>query len=230
MVFGGIQKFTLIDFPDKTACTLFTIGCDFHCPYCQNRSLVIPTEYQQSISSSEVLEFLEKRKNQLDGVCISGGEPLQHDELVAFTAEVKALGYLIKLDTNGSNPQNLKRMMDSGTLDYIALDIKNSQEKYAQTIGVPGFDISPVKKSITLLQTGTVPYEFRTTVVREFHTQEDLLTIATWISGAKKYFLQQFSQSEGVISSGLSGYTDDEMRQLLSGILHILPEAELRGI
>ena len=230
MVFGGIQKLTLLDFPNKTACTIFTVGCDYDCPYCHNYSLIDTAEDIQVIEASEALGFLKTRHGLLDGVCISGGEPLLHDGLGLFIQEVKALGFLVKLDTNGSNPQKLKEMVETGLLDYVAMDVKNTPEKYAITIGVPGYDATPVFESAEYLLSNVVPYEFRTTVVREFHTVEDLLSIAGLISNADRYYLQAFANSDKTRQYTLSSYSDGEMEQLLSKVKTILPVAELRGI
>jgi len=230
MVFGGIQKLTLLDFPDRTACTLFTIGCNFGCPFCQNVSLIRPTGEEQTFGASEILEFLKTRHGLLDGVCIGGGEPLIHESLGAFIDKVKALGFYVKLDTNGSYPQRLKELAESGRLDYVAMDIKNAPEKYPQTIGLPEYDVSPIEESIAFLCSGVTPYEFRTTVVRSFHTQDDLLTIARWISGADKYFLQGFIDSGEILRSGLTAYSKSEMRRLLDSVKKELPATELRGV
>ena len=230
MIFGGIQKLTLLDYPDKAACTLFTAGCNFSCPFCQNAPLISPIDKDETKSVSEILEFLKARQGLLDGVCISGGEPLLQNDLEAFIDEVKALGFLVKLDTNGSYPGKLEKLISSGAIDYVAMDIKNTPKKYAQTIGLPGYDVSPVKESVDLLRKGLVPYEFRTTVVREFHTESDLLSIASWLSGAGRYYLQQFINSDRVLQSGLNSYSDNEMRQLLCSIVKTMPNAELRGV
>jgi len=237
MLFGGIQKLTLLDFPDKTACTVFTAGCNFNCPYCQNSSLIMCAEdeqpaaiNEQAIHPSEILDFLKKRQGLLDGVCISGGEPLIHDDLSSFIESVKELGFLVKLDTNGSYPRKLEKLIASGTLDYVAMDIKNTKAKYAQTIGIPGYDTSPVEESMALLSKNKIPYEFRTTVVREFHTGADLLSIAMQVSGTGRFCLQSFVDSDGVRQSGLHGYCDEEMQQFLHDIAEILPTAELRGM
>jgi len=239
MIFGGIQKLTLLDYPDKTACTLFTIGCDFLCPFCHNVSLLVEVEEQQcddiqtqgkkTITESDVVEFLESRQGLLDGVCISGGEPLLHDNLEGFIDKVKELGFLVKLDTNGSFPDKLERLIKNGKLDYVAMDIKNEPDKYAKTIGLPEYDISPIEKSMQILRTGMIPYEFRTTVVRDFHTLDDMLSIARWIPWAEKYYLQGFINSEGVLKRELTAYTDLEIQMLLVEIRKILPSAELRG-
>ena len=241
MVFGGFQKLTLLDYPEKTACTLFTIGCNYACPFCQNASLISDPDgiavrekhgdsAGDSYADSVVLGFLKTRKGLLDGVCISGGEPLIRDDLEGFINDVKALGFSVKLDTNGSYPQKLEKLIKSGKIDYVAMDIKNSPEKYAMTVGLPEYDIAPINESIDLLLSGTVDYEFRTTVVREFHTADDLISVARRISGAKKYFLQKFMKSENVLKKSLTGYSDDEMHKLLSEVTKILPLTELRGV
>ena len=229
MVFGGIQKLTLLDYPDKTACTLFTVGCNFACPYCQNASLVCPPAGMQTIGIPEVFEFLKKRKGLIEGVCISGGEPLLHNELDDFILDVKALGFLVKLDTNGSYPERLKKLVSSGTIDYIAMDIKNTPEKYAQTIGLNEYDISAVEESISFLCAGAVSYEFRTTVVREFHTADELESIARWIVDAQKYYLQGFVDTGDILKSGYSGYSKQEMLDFTGKLREILPATELRG-
>jgi len=236
MVFGGIQKVTLLDYPEKTACTLFTTGCNFRCHYCQNSSLIEtniaekPDAENQAGSISEILEYLKTRQGLLDGVCISGGEPLLHDDLQDFIGDVKEMGFLIKLDTNGSIPNELKELMSSGMIDYVAMDIKNTPEKYALTVGLPDFDISSVEESVDILMSSPISYEFRTTVVREFHNADDLISIARWISGAEKYYLQGFINSTEVLKSGLHGYSNEEMHRFLDKVKELLPAAELRGI
>ena len=228
---------TLLDYPGFTACTVFVSGCDFACPFCQNASLI---EHKRTVPLCSPLDFLKTRQGLLDGVCISGGEPLLQDGLESFIDKVKELGFLVKIDTNGSNPQKLKKLIESGKIDYVAMDIKNSPEKYAQTIGLPNYDITRIEESINLLLTGTqseakpgtstIPFEFRTTVVKEFHTEEDLLSIARWISGAKMYFLQKFVDSDDVKQKGLHSYSDKEMQQLLNAVKTLFPTAELRGM
>jgi len=237
MVFGGLQKLTLLDYPDKTACTLFTVGCNFICPFCQNASLIVSDKDnlddecgKKRLYTSDVLEFLEKRQGLLDGVCISGGEPLIREELEEFIDEVKKLGFLVKLDTNGSDPEKLDRLIKAGKIDYIAMDIKNSQEKYAQTIGITDYDISSINESINLLLSHAPDYEFRTTVVREFHDENDLISITHWIAGAKRYFLQKFTRSPGVLNNGLHDYSETEMQRMLSKVIKSLPITELRGV
>lgn len=230
MVFGGIQKLTLLDYPDKTACTLFTQGCNYRCPFCHNASLVMPAGGNQGIDEEAVLDFLKTRQRLLDGVCISGGEPLMYRELGTFIARVKALGFSIKLDTNGSFPDALEELVASKLVDYVAMDIKNAPEKYPQTIGLAAYDLTPVTRSVAFLLSGKVPYELRTTVVREFHTQADLVSLARWIKGAEKYYLQGFVDSGDMLAEGLSGYSAAEMACLLASIRDVLPNAQLRGI
>ena len=229
MIWGGIQKLTLLDYPDKTACTLFTAGCNYKCPFCHNAALINRTGHIPTIATAAMLDFLKTRRGLLDGVCISGGEPLLHKDLGDFLSEVKTLGFLVKLDTNGSFPDELVKLVESGAVDYVALDIKNVPEKYGQTIGMPDYDIAPIEKSKSFLLSGTVPYEFRTTVVRELHTEEDLLSLAAWIKGAAKYYLQSFIDSGDVLKNGLTGYSATEMQLMLGKIKAALPCAELRG-
>jgi len=230
MKFGLINKLTLLDYPEKTACTLFTVGCNFNCPFCQNSSLITPDNTVQTQSVSKILGFLKTRQGLLDGVCISGGEPLLNSALDEFIREVKELGFLVKLDTNGSFPQKLAELIDSGQIDYIAMDIKNTPGKYARTIGLPGFDVNIIEDSIRLLLSCNIPYEFRTTVVREFHTVEDLVSVAQWISGAERYYLQGFVDSDGVLFGGLNGYSKEEMQDFVQRVNAVFPGVELRGI
>ena len=236
MKFGEMRKVTLLDYPDKAACTVFTAGCNFRCPFCQNVSLLEQSSSEQVYDSSDVLEFLQTRKGLLDGVCISGGEPLINETLEAFIKEVKALGFLVKLDTNGSNPEILERLISNELLDYVAMDVKNSKEKYAKTIGLPeydvskNYDVSKIDESIKLLLSGKIQYEFRTTLVREFHTAEDLTALTNWIKGAENYFLQKFIASEGVLQSGLNGFSDEEMIAMLKTAKKAVPTAKLRGM
>lgn len=231
MLIGGFQKLSLLDYPDRTCCTVFTTGCNYRCPFCHNAS-IIQGEVQpgQTISPEEVLAFLKKRQGLLDGVCITGGEPLLQRGLEAFIHEIKALGFAVKLDTNGSYPERLRQLINSKSVDYVAMDVKNTPDKYGRTIGVSNFDSSSVQESISILLANTLPYEFRTTVVREFHTGEDLVSIARWIRGAEHYYLQSYVDSNDVLTGGLSSYTKEEMHLFLELVRPILPSSELRGI
>ncbi|MBP3891448.1 MAG: anaerobic ribonucleoside-triphosphate reductase activating protein [Solobacterium sp.] len=229
---GGLQKLTLLDYPGKAAATIFTSGCNFKCPYCHNRDLVFVPDNYAYLNAEEVLEYLEKRKGVLDGVCISGGEPLLQEGLLDFIKQIKRLNYLVKIDTNGNHPERLKKLVDSGYVDYVAMDVKNSPDKYAATVGLNEdvFQLSHIKESISYLLTCDIDYEFRTTVVKEFHTKEDLIDIGRWIRGAKHYYLQQYVESGNVIQPGFSAYDKEEMEDLLEEVKALVPTAQLRGM
>ena len=232
MFIAGMQKLTLLDFPGVVACTLFTAGCNFRCPWCHNAGLVLPEEASDRLlESGEVLSFLEKRKGVLDGVCVTGGEPLLHAELPDFLKRVKDLGYRVKLDTNGSFPERLEALVREKLADRVAMDIKNGPSRYAETVGLRNLDLSAVTASKDFLLSDAVDYEFRTTVVRGLHTEESLLEAADWIQGTKQWFLQQFKDSGNLIhGEGLSAFSEDEMRRLLETVQKTNPAAQLRGI
>ncbi len=229
MKIEALQKLTLLDFPQKMACTIFTHGCNFRCPFCHN-ALLVTTPQEAFISEEEVLSFLQSRKGKLEGVCITGGEPLLQEDIEDFMRKIKDMGYLIKLDTNGSFPSKLKALCKQGLVDYVAMDIKNSQKKYAVTAGKKLFDLSAVMESVDFLIKGSIPYEFRTTVTRDFHTLQDLLDIAKWISGCDAYYLQQFVDSGNLIDAECSGYTNEELREMYKAVKKHLPCTQLRGI
>ncbi len=214
MIFGGFQKLTLLDFPGVVACTLFTKGCNFLCPFCHNAPLVTRPKEAESFSQEEILAFLKKRQGVLEGVCVTGGEPLLHTDLPAFLRQVKDLGYKIKLDTNGSFPKRLKDLAAQGLLDYVAMDIKNALEKYPLTAGTSSVNIQDIEESIEFLLLGTLPYEFRTTVVKELHSVSDIAAIGQRIRGAEKYFLQNFSDRGSLIASGLSPHDEKTLLQM----------------
>lgn len=226
----GLQKLTLLDYPGQTACTLFTGGCNFRCPYCQNRSLVLSPEEVEPYSWEEVMHFLQKRKGLLDGVCITGGEPLLHPQIDSAIKDIRSLGYRVKLDTNGSYPDRLKELVRSGSVDYVAMDIKNSPQHYAQTIGLEKYDLAAVRESVHFLLSNAVEYEFRTTVVREFHQPADFVAISLWLKGARRYFLQAFVDSGDLIGEGLHGYSRGEMENFASLVRPLVPSVQLRGI
>lgn len=229
MLIKGLQKLTVLDFPDRTACTVFTAGCNFRCPFCHNAVLVtdIDGEYYDE---SEIFEFLEKRKNVLDGVAVTGGEPLLQPDIERFLYEIKDMGYAVKLDTNGSFPEKLEGILQLGLADYVAMDVKNSFEKYAVTVGVENFDVEPVKKSMELLKNSGIDYEFRTTVTENFHTIEDIENLAKQISGTPRYFLQNFEDSGNLIDSNCRGVSRDKMREMLEVAKKYIPQAQLRGM
>lgn len=230
MVIQGLQKLTLLDYPEKVACTVFTAGCNFRCPFCHNASLVIDTYKNKGISQEEFFAFLEKRRGILDGVCVTGGEPLIQHGVEEFLGRIRELGFAVKLDTNGSFPDKLERIVEAGLVDYVAMDIKNSQENYGRTIGIEGYDLRNIHRSVQYLLSDAVPYEFRTTVVRQFHQRSDFESIGRWIRGARRYYLQQFVDSGDLIREGLQGYTKDIMEQALAVVKEYVPDAQLRGV
>ena len=230
MDFYGLQKLTLLDFPQKTACTVFCGGCNFRCPFCHNALLVTEFKSLPKYTESDILSFLKGRSGLLDGICITGGEPLLYADIVDFIARVKQMGFLVKLDTNGSFPNRLKALIDDGLLDYVAMDIKNCKEKYSVTVGVPEFDIHTVEESVSILMQGNVDYEFRTTVVKEFHAPEDIAGIGNWISGAPRYFLQNFVDSGNLIGHGLHSLEPSEMAHLLDVATPFVQNAQIRGL
>lgn len=229
---GGMQKVTLLDYPGKAAAAVFTGGCNFKCPFCHNRDLVFLPDNYEFFPAEEVLKYLEKRKGLLDGVCISGGEPLIQDGLEEFIEAIREMGYLVKLDTNGYYPEKLEEIVHAGLVDYVAMDLKNTREKYAETVGLNPevFQIDRIERSIEFLMHGSVEYEFRTTVVRELHTKEDLQAMAKRIQGARHYYLQQYQDSGSVIQPGWTAYNAEEMADLLSAVKEYVPDTELRGV
>ena len=229
MEIKGLQKITLLDFPSKVACTVFTGGCNFRCPFCHNASLVIRPDAASSFDIEEFFAYIQKRKGVLDGVCITGGEPLLHKDIIPFMERIRSCGLLIKLDTNGSFPTLLAEIIERGLVDYIAMDIKNSEEKYAATCGIHRFP-EGVSESIDLIMSSGVDYEFRTTVVDELHTVEDIAKIAERIRGAKRYFLQGFTDSGDLILSGFSPCSIEKMQDMLAAAKHAVPSTELRGV
>lgn len=228
----GIQKLTLLDYPGVVACTVFTAGCNFRCPFCHNAMLVLPEQIDdECLTDDEVFGFLQKRRGVLDGVAVTGGEPLLHADMSEFLARVKELGYKIKLDTNGSNPELLSEIIKNKLVDRVAMDIKNAPEEYAQTIGLKSFDIAPVERSKEMLLSGETDYEFRTTVVKGIHTKESLIGAAKWIEGAKEYYLQQFKDSGNLIlPDGLSAYDEKQMHALADAVREYVPAVEVRGV
>ena len=232
MLISGLQKMTLLDYPGVVACTVFTGGCNFRCPFCHNASLVLPEALQASDGGVEtVLSFLKKRQGLLDGVAITGGEPLLHADMDAFLREVKALGYRVKLDTNGTFPDRLISLVEEKLVDRVAMDIKNDPALYAKTAGLAAMDMAAVTKSKDFLLSGAVEYEFRTTVVRGLHTRESRIAAAHWIEGAEAYFLQQFKDSGELIDgAGLGAFSDEEMRALCDAVRSVIPTVQLRGV
>lgn len=226
----GLQKLAMVDYPGKLAATVFTGGCNLRCPFCHNAPLVTRVEENEVHPVPEVLAFLKSRRGLLDGVVISGGEPLLWDGAADFARSVKELGFSVKLDTNGTFPDRLSALLREGLVDYVAMDIKNSLAKYPTAVGVPAFDTAPVRESVELLRTGPVPYEFRTTLVRELHTEEDLLAIAHWLEGAPRYFLQTFVDSGDLVGSGMNPFTSQEMQRFAALVRPFFGAVEVRGV
>ena len=231
MFLAGIQKLSLLDYPGLVACTLFTRGCNFRCPWCHNADLVLPERAGLLLETEEVLAFLRRRRGVLDGVCVSGGEPLLHAEVPDLLRRLKEYGYRVKLDTNGCFPEKLRKLVEEKLVDFVAMDIKNGPSHYAETVGVPGADLGPVEESKNYLLTKPVAYEFRTTVVRGLHTELSLREAAEWIRGADAWFLQQFRDSGALVrAEGLGAFSPEEMRHMQQLLKNTIPAVELRGV
>ncbi len=199
----GLQKLTLLDYPGHMSCTIFVGGCNFRCHYCHNSALVLHPETEPAISEEELFSFLESRKGRLEAVCITGGEPTLQPDLIHFITRVRDMGFKVKLDTNGQNPQVLQVLLDAELVDYVAMDVKNCKELYGKTIGVPGFSTEQVEASVELLKACQIPYEFRTTVTAELHNDASMKALGEWLSGARNFFLQPYRDSEQVLRPGL---------------------------
>ncbi|MBO5215865.1 MAG: anaerobic ribonucleoside-triphosphate reductase activating protein [Clostridia bacterium] len=225
----GFQKMTMLDFPGKIACTIFTAGCNFRCPFCHNAPLVTHIDGQE-FSQEEILSYLNKRKGMLDGVCITGGEPLLQKDIKDLIIKIKELGYAVKLDTNGSFPDVLKSLVSQNLIDYVAMDVKNSPSKYALTADASESVVEKVDESIKFLLSGAIPYEFRTTVVKEFHTPTDFEEIGKWIEGADAYYLQAFVDSGDLIGTSLNALPKMEMEQCMNFVRPFVKKVEIRGI
>ncbi len=232
MEIAGLQKLTLLDFPEHTACTAFVAGCNLRCPFCHNAPLVLgsPSRGEGSLSGEAFLAFLEKRRGLLEGVCVTGGEPTLHPELPELLRKVRSLGYRTKLDTNGTRPEVLRALLDEGLCDYVAMDIKTSPERYPVVTGVPGFDTAPVRESAALLMEGRVPFEFRTTVVSELHRAEDFEAVGQWLEGPERYYLQCFRDSGDCIKAGFTAPSEETLREYLAVLQRWAPNAALRGV
>ncbi len=229
MLIKGLHKTSLLDYPDKVATTVFTGGCNFRCPYCHNADLVLNVNKIKSYSEKEVLEHLEKRKHVLDGICITGGEPTLQDDLIDFIKKVQEIGLAIKLDTNGYNPKVLKELIDKGLIHYVAMDIKNSKEKYVMTTGID-IDVKKITESINILICSNIEYEFRTTVTQELHTANDFEGIGKWLNGAKKYYLQQFVYSNKQIEQGFSPYSPQKLTEFQNIMEKHVEKVIIRGV
>ena len=226
----GLQKLTLLDYPGVMACTIFTCGCNFRCPFCHNASLVTGNANALPYTPGELIEFLDGRKRMLDGVCITGGEPLLHPAIPQLIRDIKKMGYKVKLDTNGSRPEILAELLQSGAVDYVAMDIKHAKEKYAQASGTDEF-LEQVCRSVELLNASPVEHEFRTTVVAGLHTPDDTEEIARWISGAEHYYLQNFTDSGDILDREriFSAVEKPVLEEMLRRAQLFIPAAAIRG-
>ena len=226
----GFNKTTLLDFPEHVACTVFTGGCNFRCPFCQNGDLVLHGRSLPVLDEEEVFRVLRKRKGILTGVCVTGGEPTLQRDLDVFLSRVKDLGYLVKLDSNGYRPEVLQSLCERGLVDYFAMDIKSSPENYARTAGVKELDIGLIRESVDFIRSCGLDYEFRTTVVRELHSSGDFLSIGEWLKGCKAYFLQSYVESEGVICKEFSSYSKEELEEFVMLLKPYIDNVSLRGV
>ncbi len=230
MLILGFQKMSLLDYPGKVAATVFTGGCNFRCPFCHNSGLVTDIRLQEAYDTEDVLAYLKARRGLLDGVAVTGGEPLLQKDIEEFLMAVKSLGYPVKLDTNGSYPDKLREVCEKKLVDYVAMDIKNTMEMYGKTVGIDDFDTAPILESIRFLHSGAVDYEFRTTVVLPHHTVNRIEQMAKTIAPAPRYFLQRFTDSGHLIApGGLSAADDETMENMAENAREYIPCVEIRG-
>ena len=225
----GLQKLTLLDYPDRTACTIFLSGCNFRCPFCHNTPL-LTADAADGMVEEELLAFLKKRQGLLDGVAITGGEPLLRPDLPALLEKIKALGYAVKLDTNGAFPDRLEQVVRARLADYVAMDVKNSPARYAQTVSMAELDLAPIEKSVSFLLRGIVDYEFRTTAVAELHDDASFLSLADWLAGARRYYIQRFQPRDTVLRAGLSAPSEMQLHCWAELVRPKIPTVEIRGI
>jgi len=230
MFIAGFQKTTLLDFPGKIATTIFTGGCNFRCPYCHNKDLVLSPGALPCISEEEIFTHLNNRKNILDGVCITGGEPTLQPDLIHFISKIKDLGFLVKLDTNGTNPDIVNKLLSHNLVDYIAMDIKHCKQKYNDIAQCSDFDISHIQSTIDTLINSSIDYEFRTTVVKELHSVDDIENIGKWLSGAKAYYLQSYKESEQVINPIFSSPDVSELETYADILKKYILNTNIRGV
>ncbi len=230
MQIHGFQKMTLLDFPGKVAATVFTGGCNLRCPFCHNAALVTDIDSSTLYNTEDILSFLSKRTKLLDGVAITGGEPLLQIDIAGFIKKIKNMGYKVKLDTNGTFPDKLAELLEENLLDYVAMDIKNCKEKYEETVGIKGFNLENVERSVSLLKSSGIDFEFRTTVVKEFHTVEDIINIGEWISGAPNYFLQNFEDSGNLIGEKMHPVSKETLLEMEKNVLKFVKNTGIRGI
>ncbi len=226
---SGMQKLTLLDYPGKTACLLFTQGCNFRCPFCHNKDL-LKNEQASKIEKNEIFDYLKKRRGLIDGVCISGGEPLLQEDIEEFIKEIKEMGFLVKLDTNGSNPLKLKRLIEQKLVDYIAMDIKNDFLKYDETVGISKLNTQKIKESIEIIENSKIDYEFRTTVVKQLHSLVELEKICKYLGPKVNYCIQNYQNCNTVLKRGLTGFEKEELLGMYEKLKPFCPHIMLRGI
>ena len=227
---NGLAKLTLLDFPGKTAATVFLAGCNMRCPFCHNSPLVVDMAGAEQIDERELRAFFAKRQGLLDGIAVTGGEPTLRRDLEELLKLIKEYGYETKLDTNGTNPEMLDKLISDGLVDYVAMDIKNSPERYAETVGVRDFDMTPIFDSVKILREGRARHEFRTTVVSGLHDEKSMRSIGEWLSGETRYFLQNFVDSGALLVPETQGVDRDTMHAYLEIIKEYIPTAQLRGV
>lgn len=242
MIIHGLSKTTLLDYPEHLACTVFTGHCNFRCPFCQNGELVLCPDTEPVISENEFMEFLESRKNRLEGVAITGGEPTVNADLADFIRKIKDFGLNVKLDSNGSNPEVLKNLIDNSLVDYVAMDIKSSREDYSRACGLKQMNLAPIEESVKLLMNSGIKYEFRTTVCRELHSEKEFRQIAEWIKGCSDYYLQSYRSSETILAdmmddsfkslypNSFSAYKPEELKEFCEMLNSLGVNTHLRGI
>ena len=229
MTINGMQKLTLLDYPGNVACLIFTQGCNFRCPFCHNSGLLDMNNNCEKIDEKEVFKYLEKRRGLLDGVCISGGEPLLQKDIVDFIRKVKDLGYKVKLDTNGSSPKKLKQLIEDGLIDYVAMDIKNDFLNYDKTAGMCT-NIDNIKKSIEIIENSNIEYEFRTTIVKQFHDVGKLEKIIQYIGPNARYYIQNYQDCSSVLQRGLNGFDNEELLNIKNTLGAKYPNLVVRGV
>ena len=229
MKIHGLQKMTLLDFPGRVACTVFLGGCDFRCPFCHNGEL-LDGSAPALLDDQELLRFLKGRRGLLDGVAVTGGEPLLRKDLPDLLRAIRDLGFAVKLDTNGNHPEALEGLFREGLVDYVAMDIKNSPERYALTVGLRELDLAPIRRSVGLLMAGDVPYEFRTTVVDELHEEADFEAMGQWLQGAEKYFLQAFADRDSVPFAGLHAPKKERLEAYAQIMRKYVRDVQIRGV
>lgn len=228
MDFSGWEKLSLVDFDDYVTTTLFCSHCNFRCPFCHNGALVLGQEVTY-IPWPEIKEYLIKRQGVLEGVCVSGGEPTLMDDILSKLSEIKSLGYKVKLDTNGYRPEIIEEAIENKLVDYIAMDIKNSPERYAKTAGLTYFEVERIKRSIDLIMNSGLEYEFRTTIIKEFHDERSIKEAAWLIKGAKRYFLQMYIDREGCLEHGFHAFDRKEAERLCRAAEEFVPSVKLRN-